>query len=359
MRAEQLPQVDFSTTAGAFRFSPYHYRTFQNGLELTWEAGKWFGRLADLGIVGENLARLRARENQLKLAFEVKQAFYQLAQSRQMLRVARVSETYLRHHLSVSKSLFRVGQIDRLDLFRTQARLSEARETIAAAQNRCDQWRIQLKNLTGLALSQKDSLVLPPEKAEVRDISPDTLLAQARRTNPALKLLDQEIRRAALRERLVRASRLPALTLSGGFVFDNDPTSGGNYAVLQGGLRLPLVDWRRRKNQIQVLQLRSASLRETQKALSLEIRTHIEKLLTRLRYLNGLKALKEKTLSEARQAYFLTEKTYRAGAATNTDVLLAQKEWIQARLSRETLDVQIRLTQAELDFWVGKTGVLP
>ncbi len=357
LKAQQFPQLNFVSTAGVFRFSPYHYRTFQNNVEVTWDAGKWFGKLAELGIVGEELALLRTKQNQLKLALEVKQAFYQLVQSRQMLRVAGVSRTYLQHHLKISKALFRVGQIDRLDLFRTQARLSEAREAVATAKNRCKQCRIQLRNLTGLALSENDSLIWPLEEIETSHPTLDTLLAQARRNNPALKLLEQEIRRTKLRQKLVHASRLPSVTLSGGFVLDNDPTSGGNYAVVQGGLRLPLVDWRSRKIQKQALRLHAASLRETQKALLLEIRTQLESLFAQLRYLNSLKVLKGKTLSEARQAYFLTEKTYRAGAATNTDVLLAQKEWIRAKLARETIDVQIQFARAELDFWLGKTGV--
>jgi len=358
LRAETFPQMDYAFTAGAFRYTPYHYRTFQNSLVLTWDTGKWLGKLSELGIVEESIAKVRAQENRLKLAFEVKQAFYQLVQARHQRRIAQMSETYLQHHLEISRELFRLGQIDQLDLYRTQANLATAEEAVAAAGNHCRQWQIQLQNLTGLAISESDSLVLPGSNWDASEIPLDTLLVETRRSNPTLALLEKQIQQTKIQERLVRASRLPAVMFSGGFVSNNDPTSGGNYAVVQGGFQLPLVDWHQRKNQMQVFRLHRESLVETQKALLLDIRTHIEKLLTQLQYLKNLETLKAKTLSQARMAYFLTEKSYKAGVASNTDVLLAQKEWIQAKLSRETVHLQFRLTQAELDFLIGKMGVL-
>ncbi|NIA10634.1 MAG: TolC family protein [Nitrospiraceae bacterium] len=356
MKAEGLPQMDVALTAGTFRYTPYHYRTFQNSLLLTWNTGKWLGKLSELGVVEEAIARVRAKENRLKLILGVKQAFYQLIQSRQERRTALMSEAYLQHHLEISRRLFRLGQIDQLDLYRTQANLSSAEEGVAAATNRCQQGRIQLQNLTGLALSEADSLVLPKKTWDASEIPLDTLLVSAQRSNPALALLEKQIQQTKIQERLVRASRLPAVTLSGGFVFDNDPTSGGNYAVVQGGLQLPLVDWNQRKNQVQAFQLQRES--QTEKAFSLDIRTQIEKLLAQLQYLRNLDTLKARTLSQARTAYFLTEKTYQAGTTSNTEVLLAQKEWIQAKLSRETVHLQIRLTQSELEFLIGRLGVL-
>ena len=356
LKAQELPQIDYSFSAGAFRYSPYRYRTLQNTIELRWNLGTWLARLEDLGVAEETAARLEAKQNQLKLAFEVKQAFYQLVQARKALRVARLARRYLQRHVDISKRLFRLGRIDQLDLFRSETQLSKAAENAAAANNRCQQEQIQLHNLTGLPISPNDSLVVP-EDEEIPPMSTDSLVALAARYNPALQILDQEIRHASLEAKLVRASRLPVFTLSGGFTFDNDPTAGGNYAVIQGGLRLPLVDWQQRKNQEQEFRLRATSLQAVRKALLLDIRTQIEKLLSRLRYLKTTESLKVATLTQAKRAYFLTEKTYRSGTASNTDVLLTQKEWTQAKLAREAVRLQIRLTQAELDFWIGKTGV--
>ncbi len=357
LKAQTLPQLEYNLTAGAFRFSPYHYRTFENSLEITWNPGEWFGKLRELGLADAALAHFRTRQNQLELVFEVKQAFYRLVLARRENQIARISERSLQHHLHISQELFRLGQMDQLDLYRTQTKLAAAKEAVAAAENHRRQWRIRLTNLTGIPIAQSDSLVLPPQR-KTDILRPDSLLSLARRTNPTVQILAQEIRKTQLQERLIHASRLPLFTLSGGFVFDNDPTAGGNYAVVRGGLRFPLVDWHQRKNQVQVFRLHRESLVETRKALLLDIRTHIEKLLTQLRYLKNLETLKAKTLSQAQKALFLTEKSYKAGVASNTDVLLAQKEWIHAKLSQEAVHLQFWLTQAELDFLIGKMGVL-
>ncbi|NOY78450.1 MAG: TolC family protein [Calditrichaeota bacterium] len=357
LRAETRPQLDYALTTGAYHYSPYHYRILENTVVLTWNLDKWLGKLSEIGMTEESIAKIRARQNRLRLAFEVKQAFYRLTQARQERRIAQMSKAYLQHHLEISRGLFRLGQIDQLDLYRTQANLSASEEAVAAAENDCRQWQIQLQNLTGLTISERDSLVLPVSRWTPADISPDSLLAAAKRGNPALAVLDEQIQQTQIRERLVRASRFPTAALSGGFVFDNDPTSGGNYAVVQLGLQLPLVDWHQRKNQAQAFRLHRESLEETRKTLLLDIRTQIEKLLAQLGYLENLETLKARTLLQARKAFFLTENSYQAGVASNTDVLLAQKEWIQTRLAQEEVRLQMRVVQAELDLLIGRMGV--
>ena len=358
LRAETLPKIDYSLMGSVYRYAPYHYRSVENALVLSWNAGKWLGKLREIGITEESIAKIQAKQNRLKLVLNVKQAFYQLVQARQERYITRVSESYLRHHLFVSQQLFHLGQIDQLDLYRTQASLAAAQEAAENAENHCRQWQIRLQNLTSLAISENDSLILPAGDLIVPETSTDTLLSEARRANPDLTLLDQQIHITELQEKLAGASRFPNVALSTGFVFDNDPTSGGNYAVLQGGIQLPLVDWHERKNEAKGFRLHRESLKETQKAILLDIRTNIQQLLAKLHYLKNLQKLKAKTILQAREAYFLTEKSYEAGAATNTDVLLSQKEWIQAKLSQENVRLQLRLANAQLDLLIGRIGVL-
>lgn len=357
LKAETLPKIDYTLTGAGYHYTPYRYRTLENGFFLTWDARKWLGKLKELGIAGEEIAKIQARQNRLELIWEVKEAFYQLIRVRQEQRIVAVSEAYLQHHLMVSQGLFRVGQIDQLDLYRTQAALAAAQEAVTTAKNKWRQWQIRLQNLTGLTVSETDSLALQAGELIVPVVSLDTLMAEVRRINPAVALLEQQIHETELREKLVRAGWLPTVAISGGFVLDNDPTSGGNYAVIQGGLQLPLVDWRQRKNKAESFRLHRQSLVETQKALLLDIRTRLQQLLAQQGYLKSLQVLKAKTLLQAAQAYFLTEKSYKAGLATNTDVLLAQKEWIQARLSQENIRLQLRLTNAKFDLLIGRTGV--
>lgn len=357
LRGETLPELDFSFRGANFFYDPYRYRTISHQLRLTWDVGKWIGKLKEIGITEEQIARFRSRQNRLDLIFRVKQTYFRLITAREELRIARLSERYLQHHLEVSRQLFRLGQIDRLDLYFTQSELARTREKILAAQSEVDSYRIQLSNLTGVSIASDDSLPAPDELYPTAAFPVDTLLVRALRYNPGIAILNRQIELAGLQANLIRKSRLPKIYIGGGYIFDNDPTSGGNYGTISGGLQFPVLDWGNRKHKARAIRLKAASLKLTRDAYILELRTRLESLVTRLDHFGKMLNLKEETIRQAQKTYDYTERNYRAGIASNTEVLLAQKALTEAQISREKLIFTLHLIESQIENLIGQSGV--
>ncbi len=356
LQSESLPRLDFLFRGNGFFYQPYTYRTLNNQLFFVWDVGKWVGKLREIGASEEEIARLRSRQNRLDLILQVKQAYFRLAAAQETGRIARSSERYLAHHLQVSEQLFRLGQIDRLDLYTTQRELSRVRESILAAEAETEAYRIELANLTGLVASEIDSLEVPPDFHSAVALVPDTLLFRRLEKNPALAILEQQRKQANLQANLEQKSRYPKLYLGGGYTFDNDPTSDGDYATIAGSIQLPILDWGKRKQRAQALQLQAGALQATRAALWLNLRTRLQTLLTRLRRFSKMLALKEETIRQAQKTYQYTELNYRAGTTGNTEVLLAQQALFEARVSREKLIFTLHLIEAQIEHLIGQAG---
>lgn len=359
LEAQTYPGAEFNFRSTGYKYSPYNYRTLESTLNFTWDLGKWKGKLKELGIAGEVIARFQSRQNELKLIYQVKQAYFNLLLARQELQIARLSEKYLEHHLDVSQKLFKLGQISKLDLFFTQSELAAARENILVAGSNVDEGQIQLSNLTGLKIASTNSLSLQKNFPSPQNISPATLIYEAERYNPAISIFNQQIQISKLQKKLIQSSRLPQIYVGGGYVMDNDPTSGGNYAALIGGLQFPVFDWGMRKNKGLAFDLQSGSLAAARDAFLLELQTELQRLATRMEHFKNLLILKEKTVQKAQETYDYTEISYQSGIATNTEVLLAQKALIAAKVSKEKVALTIRQIQAEIELLIGKIGVKP
>lgn len=359
LEAETYPGLEFNVQSSAYKYSPYNYRTLESSLNFIWDLGKWKGKLKEVGIAQELIAKFQSRQNEFKLAYEVKQVYFDLLSARQELQIARLSEKYLKHHRAVSQKLFRLGQIDKLDLFFTQSELAAARERILLALARVDEGQIQLSNLTGLKISGKDYLRLQKNISLPINQTAASLLAEAKKFNPTFSIINQQIQISRLQKRLILSSRWPKLFVGGGYVLNNDPTSGGSYGALFGGLQFPVFDWGRRSYKGLSFQLEGKSLEATRDAFLLELKTELTRLSKRMEYFNNLLILKEKTASQAQETYDYTERSYQSGIATNTDVLLAQRSLIAAKVSKEKVLLAIRQIQADIEFLIGKTGAKP
>ncbi len=356
LQGESLPRLDFLFRGNEFFYQPYTYRTLNSQLFLVWDLGKWIGKLREIGATEEEIARLRSRQNQLELIFRVKQAYFRLVAARETLDITRISEKYLRHHLQISRQLFHLGQIDRLDLYTTERELARVRENILAAEAEVDAYRIELANLTGLPVAATDSLSVPPDFHSGITLAPDSVLLTRLSQNPTLTILERQMQQARLQANLERKSRFPRLYLGGGYTFDNDPTSDGNYGSIAGGLQLPILDWGKRRQRAQSFRLQAQSLQATRKALLLELRTRLQALLTRLHHFTRMLAFKEETIRQAQKTYQYTELNYRAGTTGNTEVLLAQKALFEARVSREKLVYTLHLIEAQIENLIGQAG---
>ena len=354
LQNQLLPELGFAFQGGYNGYKEYGYRTLDNQLQLVWDMGKWSGNLQQAGVTEEKIAKFKTLQNKLDLMYRIKHSFYNLIIAKEKRKIAKLSESYLEHHLAVNKKLYEIGQIKRLDFYFTQSNLTRAKEKVLAAQSDIDWWRVQLSNLSGISLSPGDSLESPEEFNSLKTFSIDALLEDAGRLNPALSILEQQIKLIYVQASLIKNSRMPKIYLGGGYVFNNDPTSDGNYKTFSGGLRIPILDWGTRSNKVQALQLEAESIKSTKQMLLLELKIKLTALVNRTDNIKKLLILKDSSIKQAQKTYDLTLINYKSGVSTNTEVLLAQKALFESKISREKLMFLLYEIESQIENLVGK-----
>jgi len=245
-----------------------------------------------------------------------------------------------------------------LDFYSTQAGLSRAKENVLAAQSEIETWQIELSNLTGLNISSSDSLEMPEKFSFTKNYSVDSLIEEAKQFNPALSILDKQIELEKIQANLIQNSRMPKVYLGGGYVFDSDPTSGGNYSTITGGLLIPIFDWGTRSNKVQSIQLTAGSIKSTKQTLLLELKTKLKTLINKMENVKKLLSLKETSIKQAQKTYDLMLINYKAGISTNTEILLAQKALIDLKISKEKLIFSLYEIESQIENLVGKPEVM-
>ncbi len=357
LQNQLLPEVNFAFQSMYNFYNDSEYRTLDNQLQLVWDMGKWTGKFAQAGITEGKIAKFKSLKNKLDLIYRIKHSFYSLIIAKETRQIAKLSESYLEHHLAVNKKLYSIGQIKRLDFYFTQSELSRAKEDVLAAQSEIESWQIQLSNLSGVNLSPTDSLEMPKEFTFSKTYSVDSLLEEAHQFNPAISILDKQIELANVQANLIKNSRMPKIYLGGGYVFDNDPTSSGNYGTISGGLLFPIFDWGTRSNKMQSVQLKAESIKYSKQTLLFELKSKLKSLVSKINNIKKLLLLKEISIKQAQTTYDLTLINYKTGISTNTDVLLAQNALIESKVSKETLMFLHYEIESQIETLVGKPEV--
>jgi len=357
LKNELLPELNFNFQGSYNVYKEYEYRTLDNQLQFVWDMGKWTGKLEQAGVAEEKIAEYKSLQNKLDLIYRVKHAYYRLISTKRTLIIAKRSESYLKHHLAVNEKLYEIGQIKRLDFYFTQAALSRAKESVLATQSEIETWQIQLSNLTGFNILSSDSLEMPEKFSFKKNYSVDSLLEEAKQFNPALSIFDKQVELGKVQASLIENSRMPKVYLGGGYVFDSDPTSGGNFSTINGGLLIPIFDWGTRSNRAQSIQLKVESVKSTKRTLLRELETKLKSLVNRMENVKKLLALKDTSIAQAQKTYELTLINYKAGISTNTDVLLAQKVLIESKASKEKLIFTLYEIESQIENLVGKLEV--
>ena len=353
LQGQTLPEIDFAFQSVYNVYAPYEYGTLDNQIQIIWDMGKWAGKLRQAGLSEEKIAKYKSLQNKNKLIYQVKHAFYALVIARKTGHISRLSENYLEHQLEINQKLYRLGQIKSLDLYATQTELSRSQEKILTSRAEIEYRQIQLNHYTGLNFTSWDSLIVPDIsiRSDWSVLAP--LLEQAGRFNPAIRILDAQIERTMVQRNIIKSSRMPKIYLGGGYIFDSDPTSGGNYGNISAGLLLPIFDWGSRHNKAQMAELKSEALRYTKQTLLSELKAELEARVNRINNIKKLLILKMTSIKQAQKSFDLTLINYTSGLATNTELLLAQKALIESKISKQKIVFSLYEVQSQMENLIG------
>lgn len=296
-----------------------------------------------------SVASLNAEINQVELRAKVKQAFYQVLQRQDALRLVEDDRNLLQQIRERVKLRVDIGESPRYELIKADTEALAAERDYQAALVRVAEAKAYLQGLVSPSMSS--DYVLMGELPMKRNLPAIESLREQISQSPYLRQVRAASQTADAKLRLEQNLRSPGLTVKAGIEQDPDLTS------FRLGLAVPLPLWNQRQGQIAEA---SANINQVQAQLSdkeLALNRDLESAYQR--YLiakNQLNSFETGLLSQAESVLKVAESAYRYGERGILEYLDAQRtyrlvkrDYLAARFDYVSTMLEIeRLAGAEL-----------
>ena len=298
---------------------------------------------------GKNEATVKVAESQVQtaqdnitvarrdLAFNAAQVYYNILFMRESIRVQNQQIASLQAHRNEMNKRVQAGVSTRFDVTTTDVRITQAQNTKLDLQNQLRNQQVQLARLlhkpTTADVPVKGRLAYEPQP-----VNEAAEVAKAATNRPEAKLARDAENTAALQARLIDRSNMPSLgagaqvgAKNGYILPDINRIRFNTVGVVQ--LSVPIYDGNRNKKQRveAAANARAAGARtaDAQEQIRADVRQAVNNLdFSQARYANA-----QQQVAQATEALGKARDRYRYGVGANLDVLDAETQLAQARLS--------------------------
>lgn len=303
------------------------------------------------------------RENQL-VAFEVAESFYQLVTAQERLDAARQTLKTAQVTEEAAEAQLANGRSTLPDVLNARAETAQANFDLQSAIGDETIAHVRLREVIGAEPSPDIQIDQPEDAALPKGLtlSIDELIDRAIHNRPDLQSQVAEIRAAYAATREARSAFLPTLSLSatGGQTAEWPTADNGKLGAAsvstwsaELSLRWTIVDGGARKNRVQLEESRKreaeARLRELHDETTREVWSSYISFLTAVKKNDSAVAL----LSAANESYSSSLDAYKFGVKNLIDVVTAEKQLAQARLSKVAARSELLTEAVNLEFVTG------
>jgi outer membrane protein len=284
-----------------------------------------------------------------ELAFTVTQAFYQLIEAKENLKVAQEALSQRQEFGKLTEAFYKAGKVTNLDYVRAQSQVSEAEQAVVEARN-----AVRLaKEILGRTLGLKEQIqvdvkgTLPQKFAGAGDLN--ALWQEVLKNNPEVKKLDLDIAQSQTLIKAARGSYFPEVSLQAGSDARHRDLGGSKpewiagvimeYPFFEGGLTKAQVA----KTVSQYQQLVEKK-RDRLDGLKVDL-TSAWKDQENAR--SGVATTKQ-TVATNQEAYKSSQALYRVGKAIGLDVLQAQVDLTGSRFQLIRFEVAYEIGLARI-----------
>jgi outer membrane protein TolC len=285
--------------------------------------------------MGRQIAREDVRAERMKIAAEVRDAYYEMVATQTGVDAAREAVKTLQEAQRVTAEYKAQEAVLRADALDVDARLAKSVYELTTAENGLATQREHLNQLLGRDLTTEFRVEETPENE-----APDLTLAVARRqaaeNRPEIRESHLKQRQAEYDRRLAKAQYLPDLSLSVQYLgLQNVQVLPANVAVAGFLLTWEPFDWGRKHNAVAektktVEQARNGA-EETESQIAVEVGMKYRKWREAALLLTALRIAHEATAEQFR----VTANKYKEQAALIKDLLQAQARSTEATFQYE------------------------
>ena len=279
---------------------------------------------------------------------QVCQAYYRLLEAKETLGVAEESKKQREAFRNMAEALLKAGKVVKLDFLRSDAQVIEADQAIVQSQNNIILARKILKKTMGLRDDQEIDIPKETPKISPEPFDESALWEKVKEKNSDLKKISLDLERARTNISSARAGYFPEISFEASYGYRNRDVGGTadeytygfflEYPIFSGGLTRAKVS----KAESVYLQLQ-----DSRRILLDQLRVDLNSALSQTRdALKGMESAKS-SIEVNQESYDATMAMYQAGKLTSLDVLKAQVDLINSKVSyvRYLTDYQTALVQ--------------
>ena len=280
-------------------------------------------------------------ENDIRIA--IVQAYLQALYAAEAVEVARNTAEVSRAQRDRAEELWKAGSISRVDLAQLESQYASDLYQVTTACSTLDNYRLQLKQLLELDITEEMNLAAPAiQKSEVLSSLPAkaAIYATALEAMPEIERGKLAVEYAELGIRQARAGFYPSVSLTAG-IGTGHMSNGGYESGSQIWNRfnenvalsvsIPIFSNRKNRTAVNKARIAASNSRLEQLGLKKELLRKVESA-----YLDAISSQSRYTAARqkeryARQSYDLTDEQFRVGRKNTVELITAQNELSSAR----------------------------
>ena len=292
--------------------------------------------------------------------YRIDQAYWQVVS---LCHKKKLAESYRDLVAKLSSDVHKMideGMATKSDGLSVDVKVNEAEMTLVKVNDGLVLSRMLLNQLCGLPLNEQ--VMLEDEQAEqiaVVELTPELNVEQAVANRPELKMLQNTIDLSKQTTNVLRAGNLPQVMLTGGYAVSNPSVFNGFETKFRGFwhvgvmMRVPIWNWgdvmykvRASKGATSIARL---ELEEARELIELQVNQNTFKVDEA----NKKLTMAQTNIQRADENLRIANLGFSEGVITPATVMEAQTAWLQAQSQKIDAEIDVRLSQVDLQKALG------
>ncbi|MEI6667921.1 MAG: TolC family protein [Acidobacteriota bacterium] len=322
------------------------------------------GRIAALGRAAQAEQRAAATDASTVRAdvrLDAARAFWTMVTAVESVRVVDDALKLVEAHLQDVRNLLAAGLVAPNDVLTAEARRSREQVLLINARNARDVAEADLRRATGLGARVQIELAAGLDGAPPPIPAVEDLLAEARKNRPERQALQLRADSVAQQRAAAAAVSKPVVSLAGGVDYARPnarifPRAGTWNESWDVGVNVSWLLWDGGRVKSDVAQASAAERAAQQRLAEFDAVLEFDVRQRQLDLGSAAAAIAAVTseVASAAEARRVVAERFKAGVASNTDVLDAQQALMDAQFDRTRTLAAVKLAQARLDRAIGR-----
>ena len=309
---------------------------------------------------GEQLAANSAEAKRQSTIYEIDQAYWQVVSLRHKQKLAQGYLDLVKKLDGDVQKMIREGVATRSEGLSVSVKVNEAEMTLIKVNDGLTLSKMLLCQLCGIPVNEQ--IVLAEEETDdlsVVEAVPQVDVEQASENRPELKMLQNVVDMGKQATNMLKAGNLPQVLLTGGYMVSNPNLFNGfekkfagvwNVGVL---VRVPIWNWgdvaykvRAAKGATTIASLQRDEIRE-------KIELQVNQSAFRVNEANKKLQMAKVSTERADENLRTANLGFREGVISSTTVMEAQTAWLQAQSQKIDAEIDVKLSQVNLQKAMG------